>query len=57
MSLKILCPCSQTNCHWPVALALEEQLLPPDEKVPVTDHDWPVDALIVGNGRFLKLGG
>jgi len=56
MSLKILCPCSQTNCHWPVALALEEQLLPPDEKVPVTDHDWPVDALIVGNGRFLKLG-
>jgi len=40
-----------------VALALEEQLLPPDEKIPVTDHDWPVDALIVGNGRFLKPGG
>jgi len=53
---KILCPCSQANRYWSVALALEEQLLPPDEKIPVTDYDWPVDALIVGNGRFLKPG-
>lgn len=36
-----------------VALALEEQLLPPTETVPVGDHDWPVDALIIGNGRVL----
>ncbi|OAX78287.1 5-formyltetrahydrofolate cyclo-ligase [Emergomyces africanus] len=36
-----------------VALALAEQLLPQGEKVPVTDHDCPVDALIVGNGRII----
>ncbi|PGH00905.1 5-formyltetrahydrofolate cyclo-ligase [Blastomyces parvus] len=36
-----------------VALALEEQLLPPGEKIPVADHDCPVDALILGNGRIL----
>ncbi|KLJ05717.1 hypothetical protein EMPG_10807 [Blastomyces silverae] len=36
-----------------VALALAEQLLPPGEKIPVADHDCPVDALIVGNGRIL----
>ncbi|EEQ91260.1 hypothetical protein RJZ56_004410 [Blastomyces dermatitidis] len=36
-----------------VALALAEQLLPPGEKIPVADHDYPVDALIVGNGRIL----
>lgn len=36
-----------------VALAFEEQLLPPTETVPVGDHDWPVDTVIVGNGRVL----
>ncbi|KAK2759532.1 hypothetical protein FQN54_003011 [Arachnomyces sp. PD_36] len=36
-----------------VALALEEQILPPSETVPVGDHDWPVDAVIIGNGRVL----
>ncbi|OJD18797.1 5-formyltetrahydrofolate cyclo-ligase [Emergomyces pasteurianus Ep9510] len=36
-----------------VALALAEQLLPQGEKIPVADHDCPVDALIIGNGRIL----
>jgi len=57
MCLKSLVPLFTTNRYWSVALALEEQLLAPDEKIPVTDHDWPVDALIVGNGQFLKPGG
>ncbi|PGG99179.1 5-formyltetrahydrofolate cyclo-ligase [Helicocarpus griseus UAMH5409] len=36
-----------------VALALGEQLLPPNEKIPVAGHDWPVDALVIGDGRIL----
>ncbi|KAL2012505.1 hypothetical protein VTN00DRAFT_30 [Thermoascus crustaceus] len=36
-----------------VALALKEQILPPTEEIPVGGHDWPVDAIIVGDGRFL----
>ncbi|OJD22036.1 5-formyltetrahydrofolate cyclo-ligase [Blastomyces percursus] len=46
---------SKTGMRKPylVALALAEQLLPPGEKIPVADHDCPVDALIVGNGRIL----
>ncbi|KKZ64285.1 hypothetical protein EMCG_09748 [[Emmonsia] crescens] len=46
---------SKTGMRKPhlVALALAEQLLPPGEEIPVADHDCPVDALIVGNGRIL----
>ena len=36
-----------------VALSLEEQVLPPTEEIPVLEHDWPVDAIVVGDGRFL----
>lgn len=36
-----------------VALALNEQMLPPSEELPVSHHDWPVDTLIVGDGRVL----
>ena len=32
-----------------VALSLKEQML---EEIPVTHHDWLVDALIVGDGGF-----
>ncbi|EEH41788.1 5-formyltetrahydrofolate cyclo-ligase [Paracoccidioides lutzii Pb01] len=44
---------TSTRRPYLVALALGEQLLPPDEKIPVAEHDCPVDALVVGNGRIL----
>ena len=47
-----LCPLLK-NITLAVALALEEQLLPLTETVPVGDHDWPVDAVVVGDGRVL----
>lgn len=28
-------------------------MLPPTEEIPVLDHDWPVDAVIIGDGRLL----
>lgn len=36
-----------------VALALEEQMLSSPDELPVSHHDWPVDSLIVGDGRVL----
>ncbi|KAL4975267.1 hypothetical protein BDW66DRAFT_73302 [Aspergillus desertorum] len=36
-----------------VALSLEEQTLSPPEEVPVTNHDWLVDVVIVGDDRCL----
>ncbi|CAK96600.1 uncharacterized protein An07g01550 [Aspergillus niger] len=36
-----------------VALALKEQMLDPTEKIPVADHDWLVDVLMVGDDRCL----
>ncbi|RAK75037.1 5-formyltetrahydrofolate cyclo-ligase [Aspergillus fijiensis CBS 313.89] len=36
-----------------VALSLKEQMLPRTEEIPVADHDWPVDMLIVGDDRSL----
>ncbi|KAK2787718.1 hypothetical protein FQN53_004741 [Emmonsiellopsis sp. PD_33] len=36
------------------ALALGEQILPPEENIPVADHDCTVDAVVVGDGRILK---
>ncbi|KAI9930225.1 hypothetical protein ASPWEDRAFT_290217 [Aspergillus wentii DTO 134E9] len=35
-----------------VALSLKEQVLPPTEEIPVADHDWPLDAIIVGDDQF-----
>ncbi|KAE8394514.1 5-formyltetrahydrofolate cyclo-ligase [Aspergillus alliaceus] len=35
----------------PVALSLKEQTLPATEQIPVANHDWPVDVLIVGDNR------
>lgn len=34
-----------------VALSLQDQLL--SEEIPVVDHDWLVDAIVVGDGRYL----
>ncbi|PYH96530.1 5-formyltetrahydrofolate cyclo-ligase [Aspergillus ellipticus CBS 707.79] len=34
-----------------VALCLHEQMLAPTEEIPVADHDWPVDVVIVGDDR------
>lgn len=34
-----------------VALSLQEQLL--TEEIPVMDHDWLIDAVVVGDGRYL----
>lgn len=36
-----------------VALSLKEQMLPASEEIPVWEHDWLVDAVIVGDGQFL----
>ncbi|OOF94930.1 hypothetical protein ASPCADRAFT_171348 [Aspergillus carbonarius ITEM 5010] len=36
-----------------VALSLKEQMLAPTEEIPVTDLDWPVDVLMVGDDRCL----
>ncbi|KAL4927318.1 5-formyltetrahydrofolate cyclo-ligase [Aspergillus undulatus] len=36
-----------------VALSLKEQTLSPPEEVPVTNHDWLVDIVIVGDDRCL----
>ena len=36
-----------------LALALEEQMLSSPDELPVSHHDWPVDSLIVGDGRVL----
>ncbi|KAL4784091.1 hypothetical protein BJX76DRAFT_328293 [Aspergillus varians] len=36
-----------------VALSLKEQTLSAPEEVPVTNHDWPVDIVIVGDDRCL----
>ena len=39
----------------PVALSLKEQTLPSTEQIPVANHDWPVDVLIVGDsGCFVR---
>jgi 5-formyltetrahydrofolate cyclo-ligase len=35
-----------------VALSLQEQLLA--ENIPVVEHDWLVDAIVVGDGQFLN---
>ncbi|KAL5340399.1 hypothetical protein BJX70DRAFT_396907 [Aspergillus crustosus] len=36
-----------------VALSLKEQTLSPPEEIPVTNHDWPVAILLVGDDRCL----
>ncbi|KAI9821250.1 MAG: hypothetical protein M1827_003985 [Pycnora praestabilis] len=38
-----------------VGLGLKEQLLPDDKSVPTDSTDWPLDGLIIGDGRFLVL--
>ncbi|RMJ28479.1 5-formyltetrahydrofolate cyclo-ligase [Aspergillus sp. HF37] len=37
-----------------VALCLKEQMLPLVEDIPVSEHDWPIDAIITGDGQFLQ---
>lgn len=34
-----------------MALSLQEQLLAED--IPVMEHDWLIDAIVVGDGRYL----
>lgn len=36
------------------ALSFQEQMFSLPDKVPVADHDCPVDALIIGDGRVLR---
>ncbi|OJJ55087.1 hypothetical protein ASPSYDRAFT_93112 [Aspergillus sydowii CBS 593.65] len=36
-----------------VALSLKEQTLSPPEEVPVTNHDWLIDVVLVGDDRCL----
>ncbi|TKA71769.1 hypothetical protein B0A49_02635 [Cryomyces minteri] len=35
-----------------VGLALTEQVLAPDQTVPMTATDWPLDALVTGDGKL-----
>ncbi|KAI9775878.1 MAG: hypothetical protein M1839_000752 [Geoglossum umbratile] len=37
-----------------VGLALKEQVLPDGESIPTDTTDWPLDKLIVGDGRLLQ---
>jgi 5-formyltetrahydrofolate cyclo-ligase len=37
-----------------VALSLQDQLL--SEEIPVVEHDWLVDAIVIGDGRYLVRG-
>ena len=37
-----------------VGLALEEQLLPEDDRIPMDATDWRLEALVVGNGTVLR---
>ena len=40
--------------HPTVGLALSEQLLPHDQAVPLSSDDWPVDALVIGDGSIFR---
>ncbi len=40
-----------------VGLALAEQVLPEGERVPTDASDWPLDCLLVGDGRVLRSRG
>ncbi|KAI4163348.1 MAG: hypothetical protein LQ342_003083 [Letrouitia transgressa] len=37
-----------------IGLALQEQVLPESQHVPTGALDWPLDALVVGDGRVLR---
>jgi len=39
-----------------VGLALQEQLLPEGDAVPTDANDWPLDGLVIGDGRYLRRG-
>ena len=43
-----------TSTFSAVGLALQEQLLPQDQTVPVGSTDWSLDALAVGDGTILR---
>ncbi|CAL5874193.1 uncharacterized protein PFLUO_LOCUS8481 [Penicillium psychrofluorescens] len=49
---------SQTPQKMPflVALSLQEQMMTADP-IPVGEHDWLVDAIVVGDGRYLTRSG
>ncbi|KAF9895066.1 hypothetical protein FE257_004695 [Aspergillus nanangensis] len=36
-----------------VALALREQMLSATDQIPVANHDWPVDVVVIGDNRCL----
>ncbi|EED20699.1 5-formyltetrahydrofolate cyclo-ligase, putative [Talaromyces stipitatus ATCC 10500] len=40
-----------------VAVALKEQIVIPPDEIPVANHDQPVDAIIVGDGRLIFANG
>ncbi|KAL9125398.1 MAG: hypothetical protein Q9217_005399 [Psora testacea] len=37
-----------------VGLALNEQVLPNDQEIPTLDNDWPLDALVLGDGSVIQ---
>lgn len=44
----------EANASQSVGLALAEQVLPPDQSVPMDSTDWRLDALITGAGQVLR---
>ena len=43
-----------TSDHYLVGLALNEQVLPPEESIPVHKNDWVLDALLMGDGSIFR---
>lgn len=37
-----------------VGLALVEQLVPPEDQIPTDSSDWPLDALVLGDGSVIQ---
>lgn len=49
-----VCVCGGLTDHVKVGLALTEQLLPPNESVPMDSSDFCLDALITGDGELRR---
>ncbi len=52
-----LTSCSVVVNATPVGLALNEQVLPEEDTVPMDSSDWRIDALITGDGKLIRARG
>ena len=44
----------ETDYDCTVGLALQEQVIADDQQIPTSVSDWPLDALIIGDGEILR---